>query len=305
MRPGLKGLRVLAWNREDEMWKPFVDTGYRFFGRTLENSSMARDFQKDLIKSSIPITAEEYLSGALFASVVIPIFFFPLIFLVFIVFGLPIGVAILVIPFAWVVIGGIAFMGFYIYPIIRIEEAKKSAQNSLPFASIYLATLAGTGMPVNRMMEILATFREYGEVATQAGGVVRDIEILGYDISTALERAAIRTPSTELKELFWGINTSMNTGGDLKKFLTEKSRTYMQMYKRALDSYVEELSMFTEIYITAVIVGSIFFIVMTTIMNMIGITGTMLALIQNLVIYLLLPLVSIGFMILVSAMSPV
>jgi hypothetical protein len=35
------------------------------------------------------------------------------------------------------------------------------------------------------------------------------------------------------------------------------------------------------------------------------VTGTMIALIQNLVIYLLLPLVSIGFMIIVAASSPV
>jgi flagellar protein FlaJ len=287
------------------MWKPLVDIGYRFFGKNLENSSLARDFQRDLVKASIPITAEEYLSGAFLASVIVPIFLFPLIFLVFIVFGLPLTIAVLVVPFAWIMFGGITFIGFYVYPAIRIEEAKKSAQNSLPFATIYLSTLSGTGMPINRMMEILATFKEYGEVSTQAGGVVRDIEILGYDISTALEKAAARTPSPELKELFWGINTSMTTGGDLKKFLTEKSRSYMQMYKRALDAYVEQLSMLTEIYITAVIVGSIFFIVMTTIMNMIGVTGTMLALIQNLVIYLLLPLVSIGFMIIVSATSPV
>jgi flagellar protein FlaJ len=287
------------------MWKPLVDTGYKLFGKMLENSSMARDFQKDLIKASLPITAEEYLSMAFLGSLIIPILLFPLIFLVFIVFGLPLTIALLVVPFAWVLFGGIAFIGFYMYPSVKIEEAKKSAQNSLPFAAIYLATLAGTGMPVNRMMEILATFNEYGEVATQAGGVIRDIEILGYDVSTALEKAASRTPSPELKELFWGINTSMTTGGDLKKFLTEKSRSYMQLYKRTLDSYVETLSMFTEIYITAVIVGSILFIVMSTIMNMVGVTGTMIALIQNLVVYLLLPLVSIGFRRLIAATSPV
>lgn len=287
------------------MWKPLVDAGYKLFGKMLENSSMARDFQKDLVKASMPITAEEYLSMAFLGSLLIPILLFPLVFLVFIVFGLPLSIALLVVPFAWVLFGGIAFLGFYMYPMVRIEEAKKSAQNSLPFASIYLATLAGTGMPVNRMMEILATFKEYGEVATQASGVIRDIEILGYDISTSLEKAAQRTASPELKELFWGINTSMTTGGDLKKFLTEKSRNYMQLYKRTLDSYVEALSMFTEIYITAVIVGSILFIVMSTIMNMIGVTGTMIALIQNLVVYLLLPLVSIGFMVLIAATSPV
>lgn len=288
-----------------DLLKFFTDTGYRLFGKMLENSSMARDFQKDLVKASLPVTAEEYLSMAFFASLIAPILILPLIILIFFVFGLPISIALLIIPFVWILFAGIAFLGFYVYPAIRVEEAKKSAQNSLPFASIYLSTLSGTGMPVGRMMEILATFREYGEVATQAGGVVRDVEILGYDISTALEKAASRTPSSELKELFWGINTSMTTGGDLKKFLTEKSRTYMQNYKRILDSYVETLSMFTEIYITAVIVGSILFIVMSTIMNMIGVTGTMIALIQNLVIYLLLPLVSIGFMILVAATSPV
>lgn len=271
----------------------------------MENSSLARDFQRDLVHASYAITAEEYLSAAFLAAIVIPIFFLPLLFLVFFVLGLPFSIAMLMIPFAWLLIGGITFMGFYIYPVLRVEEAKKSASNSLPFATVYFATLAGTGMPVNRMMEIMAGFREYGEVSMQAGGVVRDIEILGYDVSTALERAAARTASEELKELLWGINTSMTTGGDLKKFLMEKAKGYMSSYQRALEMYVDQLALLTEIYITAVVVGSIFFIVMTTIMNMVGVAGTTLAVIQNLVVYLLLPLISIAFMIIVSASSPV
>lgn len=287
------------------MWKPLVDYGYRIFGKYLENSSLARDFQRDLVHASYAITAEEYLSAAFLAAIVIPIFFLPLLFLVFFVLGLPFSIAMLMIPFAWLLIGGITFMGFYIYPVLRVEEAKKSASNSLPFATVYFATLAGTGMPVNRMMEIMAGFREYGEVSMQAGGVVRDIEILGYDVSTALERAAARTASEELKELLWGINTSMTTGGDLKKFLMEKAKGYMSSYQRALEMYVDQLALLTEIYITAVVVGSIFFIVMTTIMNMVGVAGTTLAVIQNLVVYLLLPLISIAFMIIVSASSPV
>lgn len=286
-------------------WAFFLDLAYRTFGKYLENSSLTRDFQIDLVHASISITAEEYLSAALLAALIVPVIFVPLIFIILFVFGIPIALGIIIIPLVWLMFGGLTFMGFYVYPTIKIEEAKKSAANSLPFAAIYLSTLAGAGMPITHMMEIMCGFKEYGEIAIQSSGIIRDIEILGYDISGALERAAARTPSPELKELFWGINTTTLSGGDLKTFLVEKAKNYMSIYRRSLDMYVEQLSLLTEIYITAVVVGSIFFIVMTTIMNMIGVTGTSLALIQNLVVYLLLPLVSIGFMVIVAATSPV
>jgi hypothetical protein len=79
----------------------------------------------------------------------------------------------------------------------------------------------------------------------------------------------------------------------------------MQTYRRNIDTYVEELSLFTELYITAVIVGSIFFIIMSTIMNMVGSSGGgMMVMVQNVVVYIVLPMISIAFMILVSMVSP-
>ena len=62
--------------------------------------------------------------------------------------------------------------------------------------------------------------------------------------------------------------------------------------------------MYTEMYVTVVIVGSIFFIVMSTIMSMIGGSTGTIVLLQNVVIYFGLPMVSIMFMILVSSLSP-
>ncbi len=257
----------------------------------------------DLRKANIRQTVDEYVSTSALTSLVSPFLTFPLAFVVCIALGFDLFITF----FITLLTGFITFILivslFYFYPSLKAESMKKSIENSLPFASIYLSTLAGTGMPVGAIFRILADFPEYGEVSKQAQYIVNDTELLGMDIATSLGHAAKRTPSEEFQSLLLGMRSTILSGGDLKKFLIEKSKSYMALYRRNIDMYVEQLSLFTELYITAVVVGSIFFIVMTTIMNMMGAGGT-IVLLQALVVYIFLPLVSIAFMILISMMAP-
>lgn len=289
----------------DPVVRMFIKISLRIFGPFIENQDeLLLPLQRDLRSADMRITVEEYISGALMASLLVPMFFTPTVFIAMIAIGLPPFLAIVPSIFAYIFLLIISISGFYFYPTIQAGELKKQVTNALPFASVYLSTLAGTGMPPREMFRILAGFKEYGPVSDMAASITRDTELMGMDITSALERAAERTPSPELKEMLWGMITAITTGGDLKIFLIEKSKGYMQSYRRNLDKFVEELSLYTEIYITAVIVGSIFFIVMSTIMSMIGAAGGMMDMIQSVVTYIGLPLVSIGFLMLVSSISP-
>ncbi len=283
----------------------FVKIALRLFGPFLEGQDEAlRPLQEEIHEANMHITVEEYVSGSMLASLLVPLFFTPTVFVAMIAIGLPFFLAVVPAIFAYVFILILCIAGFYFYPSIKAGETKKAVSNALPFATVYLSTLAGTGMPPREMFRIMAGFKEYGPLADMAAGITRDTDLMGMDITAALERAAERTPSPQLKEMLWGMITAITTGGDLKIFLIEKSKSYMQDYRRSLDKFVEELSLYTEIYITAVIVGSIFFIVMSTIMSMIGASGGMMDMLQAVVTYIGLPLVSIGFLLLVSSISP-
>ena len=277
----------------------------RTFGKFVERHKDAFGIVKnDLAKTNMNLTIEEYGSMALVTTLLAPLFLVPTVIFICLLLAAGIFTIIIATLLSSLLIAGLVFFGFYIYPSLQAEGLKKSIDNNLPFATVYLSTLAGTGLPISKMFRILAEFKEYGEVSRQAAAIVTDTEVLGIDITTALAKATRRTPSQELKDLFWGIRSTIMTGGDLRSYLIEKGEGFMQDYRRSLDIYVEQLGLFTELYITAIVVGSILFIVMSTIMGLLGSSQVVIQLVQTLVVYAVLPIISIVFMIIISLLSP-
>ena len=82
-----------------------------------------------------------------------------------------------------------------------------------------------------------------------------------------------------------------------------KTRTFMNQYRRSLNDYAKQIALYTEIYITLVMVGSLFFIVLTAIMSPLG--GMDILMLQSFVIFILTPMVSLGFIVLLKGTSPV
>lgn len=272
------------------------------FGNLANKLELPVLIKPNLKKSGLPITGEEYAALLLAAAVVFPLVLAFLSTMVLIILGTSL---IMLIPYFILIFGvfaAIIFGAGYIYPGMKTSDIKKNIMNNLPFATIYLTTLSGSGMNSFQMFKILSHFKEFGEVSKEAQRVVRDVEILGIDVATALERAAERTPSSQLRELLWGLRSTVTTGGDMNNFLIEKSRSYMGDYRRFLDKFVDQLSILMEVYITAVVVGSIFFIIMGTILGLMG-GGQPLFLVRML-IYLGIPMMSVMFMILIAGMSP-
>ena len=277
----------------------------RVFGKFVErNRKSLLDVKTALAKTNLNLSVEEYVSLAMMTAFLSPLATAPTIIFVCLLLGTGLVWTLIIGLLSAIITAALVFMGFYIYPGLLAEGLKKNINNNLPFAAVYLSTLAGTGMPIEKMFRILSDFKEYGEVSKQAAAIVTDTEVLGIDITTALAKATKRTPSQELKDLFWGIRSTIMSGGDLKTFLIEKSEGYMQNYRRNLDVYVDQLGLFTELYITAIVVGSILFIVMSTIMGLLGSAEGVIQLVQSAVVYFVLPFISILFMILISTLSP-
>ena len=66
----------------------------------------------------------------------------------------------------------------------------------------------------------------------------------------------------------------------------------------------KKLSLFVEIYMTLIIVGAIFFIIISSIISSLS-QGFDTVLIQSFIVFIVFPLVSTGFIIMVKAISPV
>ncbi len=258
----------------------------------------------DLRMANLGIMFREYISICFFTTLLTLIISFPVSFLLLYLVGLSIKSVLLFSLIITLVLTASVFMFMLKYPAIRADERKKNIDINLPFATLYMNTIAGTGAPPQAIFKLLANFKEYGEVSREAQEIVKDVEVMGQDIEVALNNAAERSPSEDFKDLLWSMITTIVRGGDLRSMLQEKSDYLMEKYQRKMEEYTNDLSLYVEVYITLVIVGSIFSIVMLTIMG--AISGfEALKPMQELLVYVFLPLSSLSFIVLLKLVSPI
>ena len=282
----------------------YVSVSHKFFGglsRYLKGYFL--DIQDDLQMANIPYTLEEYLSVAVFTTAATLLIEAALFGFIFGLLNFSIIVNMLLSFTLAATVSGLLFFLFYSYPITKAKTRGNKIKKLLPFAVAYLAAMSSSKLPPITMFKTLSQFKEYGTVSEEANNVVQDVEAFGMNFSTALKRQAKRTPSAELRELIWGINTVSSSGGDLTSYLSQKSNEYMNDYKRKIRKYSQDLSLFVEMYLTLVISGAIFFIVLSSVVS--SISGDITTIIvQTFVVFILLPLISLGFIVLVKSVSP-
>jgi len=289
-----------------DLWKAIMNLSFKFFGKKLEPFvDYFESIKPDLQKANLGFSLREYVYIIFFTLLLLFVIEFPT---VVVIMALLLQDAVIAFLFSFtltVVILLAMFFVFYTYPSLAAGNRKKDIDAALPFAATYMGTIASSGAPPATMFKVLSEFKEYGEISREAETIHRDIEAFGMDLVSSIRKTASRTPSGQLKELLWGLDNVLTSGGNVGNYLHEKSRLFIAEYKRKLQQYSRTLSLLIEIYLTIVLVGSIFFIIITALMSILG--GEMSVLfsfIQFLVIFVMLPFVSIGFIILLKSISP-
>lgn len=290
-----------------DTWKTLKDLSFKFFGRSLEPFvGYFESIKYDLLKANMGFSLTEYVYIMFFTLLLLFAVEFPIIVIIIAIILKDALIAFLFSFTITTVVLLLVFFLFYTYPSMSSGKRKKNIDAALPFGTTYLATIASSGAPPIAMFKILSQFKEYGELSKETGKIYRDVEAFGMDLVSAIRKTAARTPSEELKELLWGMDTVITSGGNVGNFLHEKSRGFISEYRRRLEQYSRTLGLLIEIYLTIVLVGSIFFIIMTALMSILGGGGGGISMIfiQFLVIFVALPFASIGFIGLLKAISP-
>jgi flagellar protein FlaJ len=192
-------------------------------------------------------------------------------------------------------------LGLY-YPSMKSKALKAKIDRALPFTIFYMATSAASGIKPVEIFTMLA--QRGGIIGKEAERIYNDVNTLGMNLHDALQKAAGRTPSPQFADILWNMSTIITTGGDLDRYLSGKTKSFMAQYRRNLNNYSKQISFYTEIYTTLVVVGSLFFIVLISIMSpMMG--GSQFALMfQTFLVFFFIPAVSVGFIVLLKGISP-
>jgi pilus assembly protein TadC len=141
---------------------PYTKLALSIFGGLVDaNVTVFSQTKEDMRRAGIRMTVDEYVSTALLTSVITPMMTSPMAFILCIALGLSFPIVILVTVLVAMTTASLTLSALYFYPSMKSDSMRKSIQNALPFAAIYLSTLAGTGMTTDAVFKILADFPEY------------------------------------------------------------------------------------------------------------------------------------------------
>ncbi len=280
------------------------------------------DLRQDLLKTRWNISYDMYLSVALLCSIFMSIIGLVVAIIIIWLVGTPdivmdqsiitdavqgfnqyknIAIKIIVVIASVVIFGGGTFFTIRYYPALFNSTRKRNIDQMLPYAVHYMSAMSGAGVvPVDVFLS-LAKNPIYGEAAVEASYIVRDIKLMGYDLVHGLKTVAATTPSYKLQEFLQGAITIVSSGGDLESFLKLKANQFVVENMREQREFLETLGLIAETYVTAFIAGPLFLIVMISVMSIMGGADMM---ILYLLIYMVIPVSSVMFVILVSSLTP-
>ncbi len=284
-------------------------TAYHIIGsRANRFLPIFKDLESSLQKTTLKISFKAYVSLTVLATLLLSIAVLVLVpCLLLSVFNILILPAILFGIGASLFATAFSTFGFYIYPIYRADSLKRKLEDELPFTTAYMAILTSAGVSPERIFHSLSNLSVPLAASTEAKDVVRDVNLFGVDIISALQQTSKRTPSERFREMIEGFISTIHSGGNLAAYLREKTRQYMRLKRIGLKKYSDTLSILSEFYVALLLTGPLLLIIMLSVMAMLG--GGDLGILSpdlllNLLTYMGIPLGALIFLIILDTVSP-
>ena len=195
---------------------------------------------------------------------------------------------------------------FHSYPFHLLTSKKESIETSMPFAINHMNAIAASGVPPFIIFKLLSTIDEYGEIANECKRTVRNVEVFGMDLTSALRNVAERTPSTSFKHFIYGIISTTETGGNLRDYLENSARESLFDYKLKREKYLQTLSTYADFYTAVLIAAPLFFVSVLSILALIGgqIFGMDIPTAIKLGVYIAIPLLNTSFIMFIHYTQP-
>jgi flagellar protein FlaJ len=282
---------------------------YQMIGERTESVlPIFRGLDVNLQKSGVKINFKAYVSLAVFVAFLASLTFFGLVpcILVF-VFGTPLLPSFLFGLGAGLFASAFSIIAFYVYPIYRADKLRRALEDEMPFTTGYMSILTGAGVSPEKIFHSIAGLSVPLAISGEAKDVVRDVNLFGLDIISALEKVSKRTPSKNLRETLEGFISAIHSGSNSTSYLREKTAQFMKLKRTSLRKFSDTLSLLSEFYVALLLTGPLLIVIMLSVMAMLnqGNLGLLSPdLLLSLVTYVGLPLGSIVFLIILDAVTP-
>jgi flagellar protein FlaJ len=209
---------------------------------------------------------------------------------------------IFAIVFSLLFFGGFTYIAFLVYPNIIAGDRRRKIDASLPYAINYITSMSTAGITPAEVFRLLGDSPIYGECSVEARYIAREIDIFGRDLIDAIRLMSSTTPSARLKEFLQGAMASISSGGNLTDYFRTKANQYALENRQTQKMFLDTLGLVAESYVTAVVAGMLFLIILQSIMSVLS--GEKMPMFLYVIIYVMIPFGSIGFILMVSTMTP-
>jgi flagellar protein FlaJ len=228
-----------------------------------------KSLQDNLGKAGVKITLQAYLGLMAFSTLLSGAIGFILSFVLLSV-GFQFIAAFVFSIIVALLVAIVTFGVTYLYPVLTISSKARKMEANLPLTANFMAVLASSGMPPERIFRSLAKVGDEFGVGEEIRRAIGDVELMGLDLNDALKRASLRSASRKFGAMLDGIVTTSHMGGDLSSYLRDMSEKYTKMRVSSMKSFLDSLAGLAEVYVSIMIALPLVLVVMLSVMSFLG-----------------------------------
>ena len=264
--------------------KKYLKLANKAFSKTAINmleKPLFQRLERDLVKANLQFTPTTYISLILFTTL-LSVFGGFVIFLFFLFFNFgaevpfitrvteSLGIRVFKVVWILIVVPVLTFFIMYIYPSLERKSTAVRIDYELPFATLNMSAISGSLIDPSKIFSIILSTKEYPYLSKEFRKIMNEINVHGYNFVNALREAAFNSPSKKLSELFSGLATTINSGGDLPNFFEERSKSLLFEHRLEREKNTKTAETFMDIYISVVIAAPMILMLLLMMMKISG-----------------------------------
>ncbi len=262
-------------------------------GRLSQSVPQLRD---TILRSNLKITPEALIALDVFFTLIASGIVAVGIYVGFVMFHIP---YVLILP----VCIPLVFVLILNFPRFSASNRGASIDNELPFVIGYLSVLAGGGVSVMATLKRITKLKLFPASAKEAQRIIVQTDIFGNDPITAMEAVARTNPSRNFSEFLAGYTSVLKSGGDFVAFIQTKLKDILDAKSTQVKRTTDTTGTMAEAYLTVTVILGMTLYTLYMIQTLIShdLSG-----LSNLYFFafLIVPLISAGFMYLIDAVQP-
>ena len=263
--------------------------------------------EKSIMQAMMPIPFEVYVSSMVFFSMIAGICGTIMGFAASQFINIqPASIGLLLPLLTGLMLFGMTFGILQIIPAVKVKNRSAKLLEEIPHFIGYMSTLATSGLTLEGIFKAIAKEETDEDIVKDARFIIRNIDILGMDLITAIKDLIHRTPVGPYSELLDGAIVTVSTGGDLKEYFNATAKVQLEEKKMLMQKTTESLGSVAEIYTILLIVFPLLAVIMLSIMGIMSpsLGGFDLLTLMNILTFGVIPLSGVLMLIMMDTMVP-